>query len=71
MSDLPVLVQPILLFADECDRGTLRQVNQDSVLHATTPLGELLIVADGIGGENAGVATASQMAVQIIQSYLA
>ena len=71
MSDLPVLVQPILLFADECDRGTLRQVNQDSVLHATTPLGELMIVADGIGGENAGVATASQMAVQIIQSYLA
>jgi protein phosphatase len=71
MSDSPVLGQPVFLFAEECDRGTLRQVNQDSVLHARIALGDLLIVADGIGGENTGVVNASQMAVQLIQTHLA
>ncbi len=71
MSDSPILGQPVILFAEECDRGTLRQVNQDSVLHSRIALGDLLIVADGIGGENTGVVGASQMAVQLIQSHLA
>jgi PPM family protein phosphatase len=71
MSDSPVIVQPSILFAEESDRGTLRQVNQDSVLHVSIALGELMIVADGIGGENTGVVSASQMAVQLIHSYLA
>jgi len=71
MSDSPVLGQPVILFAEECDRGTLRQVNQDSVLHARVALGDLLIVADGAGGENTGVVTASQVAVQLIQTHLA
>lgn len=71
MSDTPVLGQPVILFAEECDRGTLRQVNQDSVLHARIALGDLLIVADGIGGENTGGASASKMAVQLIHSHLA
>jgi protein phosphatase len=71
MSDSPVLVQPSILFAEECDRGTLRQINQDSVLHVSIALGDLMIVADGVGGENAGVVSASQMAVQLFHSYLA
>jgi protein phosphatase len=71
MSDSPVLGQPVILFAEECDRGTLRQVNQDSVLHVSIPLGDLLIVADGVGGENTGVISASQMAVQLIHAHLA
>jgi serine/threonine protein phosphatase PrpC len=71
MSDSPVLGQPVILFAEECDRGTLRQVNQDSVLHARIALGDLLIVADGLGGENTGVVNSSQMAVQLIQTHLA
>ncbi len=71
MSDSPVLGQPSILFAEECDRGTLRQVNQDSVLHSRIALGDLMIVADGLGGENTGVVGASQMAVQLIHSYLA
>lgn len=71
MSDSPVLALPSILFAEECDRGTLRQVNQDSVLHVSIALGDLMIVADGIGGENSGVVSASQMAVQLIHSYLA
>jgi protein phosphatase len=71
MSDSTVLGQPVILFAEECDRGTLRQVNQDSVLHVRIPLGDLMIVADGFGGENTGVVTSSRMAVQLIQAHLA
>jgi protein phosphatase len=70
MSDSTVLGQPIILFAEECDRGTLRQVNQDSVLHDRIQLGDLLIVADGLGGENTGVVSSSRMAVQLIQAHL-
>jgi serine/threonine protein phosphatase PrpC len=33
MSKLPVLGVPVILFAEVCDRGTMRQENQDSVLH--------------------------------------
>ncbi|MGD0939122.1 MAG: protein phosphatase 2C domain-containing protein [Terracidiphilus sp.] len=71
MSDTPVLGQPVILFAEECDRGTLRQVNHDSLLHVRIALGDLLVVADGVGGENTGVVSAAQMAVQLIQSHLA
>jgi serine/threonine protein phosphatase PrpC len=71
MSDLAALGQPVILFAEECDRGTLHQVNQDSVLHIRIALGDLLIVADGIGGENTGGAGASKMAVQLIHTHLA
>jgi serine/threonine protein phosphatase PrpC len=70
MSDLAVLGQPIILFAEECDRGTMRQVNQDSILHRSIPMGELLIVCDGIGGENASGASPSNTAVEQIHSYL-
>ena len=71
MSDLTVPGLPVIVFAEECDRGTLRQVNQDSVLHVSIALGDLMIVADGIGGANTGGANSSQMAVQLIHSHLA
>ena len=70
MSDLPVHGKPVILFAEECDRGTLREENQDSALHIHIALGDLMIVADGIG-ESAGGATASRMAVEYFYAHLA
>jgi protein phosphatase len=56
-------------FAGQCDRGKVREENQDTVLRATVPLGDLLVVADGIGGfEGGGVA--SRMAVEAISAGL-
>ncbi len=57
-------------FAEKCDRGIVRDENQDSVLHTTTPLGDLLIVADGMGGYQGG-AVASRIAVDSISAYFA
>ncbi|MGA3347190.1 MAG: protein phosphatase 2C domain-containing protein [Terracidiphilus sp.] len=71
MSDSAVLGKPTILFAEECDRGKMRQVNQDSILHVSIPMGELLIVSDGIGGENAAGVSASKTVVEQIHSYLA
>ena len=48
----------------------MREENQDSVLHASIPLGELLIVADGIGGYQGG-ATASRMVIEGFRRSLA
>lgn len=56
-------------FAGQSDRGMVREENQDSVLHTGTGLGDLLIVADGIGGY-AGGGVASRMAVETISSYV-
>jgi serine/threonine protein phosphatase PrpC len=47
-------------FGEICDRGKVRQENQDTVRSAAIPLGELFLVADGIGGYEGG-ATASRM----------
>jgi PPM family protein phosphatase len=56
-------------FASQCDRGKVREENQDTVLRTSVPLGDLLVVADGIGGfEGGGVA--SRMAVEAISSSL-
>ena len=62
--------KPPIVFAEQCDRGLVREENQDSVLHARIALGELLIVADGIGGYQGG-ATASRMVVEGFHGYLA
>jgi serine/threonine protein phosphatase PrpC len=69
MNEKPVFGQPIILFAEECNCGTLREENQDSVLHVRIALGDLLIVADGIGGYPGG-ATASRMVVEHIFAHL-
>ncbi|MGP8250453.1 MAG: PP2C family protein-serine/threonine phosphatase [Terracidiphilus sp.] len=62
--------QLAISFAEKCDRGIVREENQDSVLRTTTPLGELLIVADGLGGYQGG-AVASRIAVDSISAYFA
>lgn len=63
-------LNPPLSFAEACDRGKVREENQDRVRNVTTALGELVIVADGIGGYRGG-ATASQMVVERIESSIA
>ena len=70
MSKTSVSGHPVILFAEECDRGVLREENQDSVLHVRIALGDLMIVADGIGGY-AGGATASRLVVENFYAYLA
>lgn len=69
MSEKPDSGKPILLFAEQCEHESLHEENQDSVLHVRIPLGELLIVADGIGGDSKGAA-ASRMAVERIYAHL-
>jgi protein phosphatase len=70
MSEIPVFGQPVILFAEECDRGTLREENQDSVLHVRIAMGDLLIVAGGVGGYPGG-ATASRIAVEHLYAHWA
>jgi protein phosphatase len=57
-------------FAGQCDRGKVRKENQDSVLQTVVPLGDLLVVADGIGGYEGG-GVASRMAVEVLSASLA
>jgi serine/threonine protein phosphatase PrpC len=63
MSEIPVPGRLAIDIAEQCDRGKVRAENQDSVRHMSIALGELLIVADGIGGYEGG-ATASRMVVE-------
>jgi serine/threonine protein phosphatase PrpC len=70
MNELQSREHPLLSFAEVCDRGKERDENQDSVLHVGLAIGELLIVADGIGGYKGG-ATASRMVVQGFEQSLA
>jgi protein phosphatase len=55
------------------DVGMVREVNEDSVFAANQPVGNLpnlFIVADGMGGHNAGD-YASQMTVEVVKKSLA
>jgi protein phosphatase len=70
MSDTPIPGPLVFAIAEQCDQGKVREENQDSVRHLRMALGELLIVADGIGGYQGG-AIASRMAVERFCSYLA
>lgn len=63
MNEVRSLEAPVISFAEICDRGKEREENQDSVRHVRLPLGELLLVADGIGGYRGG-ATASRMVIE-------
>src|SRR5580658_760477 len=70
MSELSQRGALAISFGEVCDRGKVREENQDSVRSASIPLGELFIVADGIGGYQGG-ATASRMVVDGFHAQLA
>lgn len=53
--------------ASQCDRGKVREDNLDTVRHTSSRLGNLLVVAEGIGACAAG-SRASRMAVDTISS---
>jgi serine/threonine protein phosphatase PrpC len=53
--------------ASQCDRGKVREDNQATVRHTSTRLGDLLIIADGVGSD-AGGRPASQIAMDTILS---
>jgi serine/threonine protein phosphatase PrpC len=53
--------------AGRCDRGKVRKENQNTVRHIKAQLGDLLVVAEGIGGCTGGV-EASRIAVDTITS---
>ena len=57
-------------FGEACDRGKVREENQDSIRSASIPIGDVFIVADGIGGYQGG-ATASRMVVDGFHTQLA
>jgi serine/threonine protein phosphatase PrpC len=70
MSTVSIHETVAINFASQCDRGKVRAENQDTVRRVAVPLGDLLLVADGIGGY-AGGGVASRMAVDVISSALA
>jgi protein phosphatase len=70
MSKAPSPQQPVITFAQECDRGIVREENQDAVKHVRIALGDLLIVADGIGGYRGG-AVASRIVVESFVTHMA
>jgi serine/threonine protein phosphatase PrpC len=69
LRQIPDSEQTAILFAEECDRGIQREENQASILHVRISLGELLIVADGIG-KSTGGAIASRLVVESFYTHL-
>ena len=65
----PTQPKPLPSFAEACDPGLVREENQDSVRHVSTPMGELVLVADGIGGYRGG-GTASRIVVETFASWV-
>ncbi len=55
--------------ASQCDRGKIFEHNRGTARHTSTPLGDLLIVADHAGSD-AGGSQASQIAVDTISSCI-
>jgi len=70
MSQFPPRGSLSVSYGEACDRGKVREENQDSIRSASIPLGDLFIVADGIGGYQGG-ATASRMVVEGFWAQLA
>ena len=70
MSKTVAALQPAIDFAEECDRGKVRDENQDVVRHTRTPLGDLMIVADGLGGYEGG-GVAAEIVVDGVCAHLA
>jgi serine/threonine protein phosphatase PrpC len=70
MSESPILENLAVTHGEVCDRGKEREENQDSVCHSRLAIGELFLVADGIGGYRGG-AVASKMVVEGFVGYLA
>jgi protein phosphatase len=70
MTEKPSTEQPNILFAEECDRGNLREENLGYVFHAHIALGDLMIVADDVGGYMGGAA-ASRKVVDYFYVHLA
>jgi serine/threonine protein phosphatase PrpC len=67
MSSVSTLEALAISLASQCDRGKVREENQDTVRHTCARLGDLLIVADGVGSD-AGGRRASQIAADTISS---
>ena len=70
MNDLSVPDLPVIHFAEVCAGGTLSEESKVAILHDRVALGDLMIVADGIG-EYSGGEVASRMAVDHLYAYLA
>jgi protein phosphatase len=56
--------------AARSEKGKVRKENQDRMRGITTPLGQLYILADGMGGHKGG-AIAAEMTVRGLQNYIA
>lgn len=70
MSDTSVLLEPAILFAEACTRGTAEEGSQDSILRVRIAMGELMIVAAGIG-KHMEAAAAARMTVEHFYAHLA
>lgn len=57
------------ILANCTDSGKVRSVNEDSMTTFDSPNGRVVVVCDGMGGQNAGD-VASQLAVTVIQDIL-
>jgi serine/threonine protein phosphatase PrpC len=53
----------------QCDVGRQRTENQDRISRASTPFGDLFMVADGVGGYEGG-AEAAQLTIEGFTTYL-
>ncbi len=57
------------IIANYTDPGRVRTLNEDSMITFDSPNGRVVVVCDGLGGQNAGE-VASQLAVAVIQDIL-
>ncbi|MFZ1086852.1 MAG: protein phosphatase 2C domain-containing protein [Terracidiphilus sp.] len=70
MSSLAIHEQPVILFAEECERPANREESEISVLNVRLALADMMLVADG-SGSNGGGAAASRMVVEHFYAHLA